>query len=203
MTASTTRRCDASDLPQSSIDAESPVDSWEDEARELIATAIRSVNMASFGLSPQMFERLSFQILVVPIASALVEAANGQINHGRRSEHEMVNGLVNEIRQYPNPYLALRCLPIVLRLPCDKGESQTDLASEFGVSRADVSKYCVTLADRLDAPPGRGMRTAETRIKYAERQMGKRARPRPMRYRWKGTAAAVKTILGLLRAQAA
>jgi hypothetical protein len=83
----------------------------------------------------------------------------------------------------------------VFRLPCDEGESQTDLASEFGLSRADVSKYCVTLTDRLKVPPGRGMRTSETREKYAERQRGKRARPMPIRYGWAGIASAIKTAV--------
>lgn len=172
---STTLRRDAAELPSASHRPaiEAAADGWRERAEEIVETAQGKGE------------------LIEAIADALAEASGSAApSHQGRAEHELVNRLLQEVRRCANPYLALRCLPIVFHLPCGD-ETQRDLAREFGLTPGDVSKVCTALQDRFGVV-GRGMRKPETRQKYAERQKGRRARPLAQPYGWRGIAEGVK-----------
>jgi hypothetical protein len=180
---------DFADSPDASQPADlSSLDGPLERAAELIADAIRADRALPFPRAE--FERHAVRVLAAPVAAA-VNSAGEPEDHSRA---EFVNRLIGEVRAFRDPYLALRCLPIVFNIP-GNGESEQQLADEFGLGRATVSKVCVDLSDRMNVPPGRGMRSPEARRRYSDRQKGKRARPHALPWAFAGMFASIKKAL--------
>ena len=179
---------DIADSPLASEPADlDALDSDLDRAAEFLAEIARASPLPK----PPEFERLAVAIFSAPFAAALQVAASADATTGRT---EFVAALLGEVNAAKDPYMALRCLPIIFDLPTG-GESEQDIADAFGVGRAAVSALCVDLRERLRVPPGRGMRDDATREKYAARQRGRRAKPLASPWPFAGLMARVKSSL--------
>lgn len=150
------------------------------EARDLLACAIRAFP-GSLPLARVLFEKLVIEVCAGQVANALAETGGSQ----NRTAQEVVARIVTEVRAMPNPYLALRCLPIVFGLPC-ADESETELALEFGLTKGGVSDVAIRLCDRFGVEPGPAMKRLAARGSYSTRQRGKRARPLPSPWPFRG-----------------
>jgi hypothetical protein len=168
---------DPAESPRTSIGPDFP----EIEARDLLSCAIRAFP-GQLPLARAAFEQHVLNVCSADVARAIADAGGGQ----GRAAHEIVARIVTEVRSMPNPWLALRCLPIVFSLPCGEGETQSDLALEFGLTKGAVSDVCIRLCDRFATEPGRGMKRRAARESYAKRQRGKCARPRPVPWIFSG-----------------
>lgn len=175
----------ASELPD--LDA---LDSDLDRAAEFIAEAIASAPTVE-GIPRTLFAYNACKILAAPFAEALSAAA---ANDGGLAQIEFVAALLGEVNAAKNPHMAMRCLPIIFDLQIG-GESEQDIADDFGVGRAAISALCIELRRRLRVPPGRGMRSLETCEKYAARQRGRRAKPLPTPWPHRGMMARIKSSL--------
>jgi hypothetical protein len=92
---------------------------------------------------------------------------------------EGVARILAELIDSDNPRLQAKCMDFVLGTGLCQGKSQTVIALEEGVGKAAVSKRCKVLQTALGVPPGRGMKREEACASYRERQLGKRAKPKP------------------------
>lgn len=103
-----------------------------------------------------------------------------------KADLEMTARLLAELIDDDNPRLQAKCMDFVFGLRLCGGKSQTEIAQQEGVGKAAVSNRCVALREAFRLPPSRGMKSDRARESYAERQRGKRARPRPVEWAWKG-----------------
>ena len=99
---------------------------------------------------------------------------------GRFAEPEMPVGsdedtlhllrrLIGELLSQDRPGLSIECLALVTGL-CYTGDSMTTIAHRHGVTRAAVSKRCVSLSSALNLPPSRAMRSLPARDSYRQRR---------------------------------
>lgn len=182
------------DIAESPLASELPdfdaLDSDLDRAREFIAEAIARAPFVE-GIPRTLLAYNACKILAEPFAAALSAAAS---DDSVLAQTEFVAALLGEVNAAKNPHMALRCLPIIFDLPIG-GESEQDIADDFGVGRAAVSALCIELRRRLRVPPGRGMRSEATCEKYAARQRGRRAKPQPTPWPHRGMMARIKSSL--------
>ena len=69
--------------------------------------------------------------------------------------------------EHERPDMLKVCLGIAIGA---ESRSQTEVAEEFGVERATISKWCRRLVEVLNLVPGRGMRRPEAVQAYRDRQ---------------------------------
>jgi hypothetical protein len=169
---------DPADSPRASV----PPDFALLDARELLASAIHRFP-GQLPIARQAFESSVLLVCGEAVAVALAEAGESQ-----RSAHDLLPSLIGLVSKFQNPWLAFRCIPIVIG-SADADKDQTELAAEFAVTKGCVSDICVRLSDQLGLPPGRGMKSRPARKSYAARQTGKRARPLPAPWPHRGLFA--------------
>lgn len=174
---------DAADSPRACIDP----DFAEIEARELLSNAVHTYG-GPLPVARQVFERFVLEVCAQSVAVAIEDAGEGS-----QDAHQAIAAIIGEVRKMANPWLAMRCLPIVFSLPCGEGESETDIAGDFGLTKGAVSAVCIDLRKRLRVPPGRGMKKDTAREAYRLRQIGKRARPLPSRWPFAGLLRELRT----------
>lgn len=82
----------------------------------------------------------------------------------------LVRRLVGELLSKDNVSLSVECLALTTGIAY-LGDSMTDIARRYGVTRAAVSKRCVEFADALGLAPSRAMRSTEARQSYRRRRI--------------------------------
>ena len=80
------------------------------------------------------------------------------------SKPEVVNG---EIKSSKNPGLTIECVALASGLSY-LGDSQQEIATRHGVTRAAVSKRCVEFCNAIGLEPSRAMRSVEAREAYRD-----------------------------------
>ena len=73
--------------------------------------------------------------------------------------------IIAEILESKNARLTTECLALVTGVGF-LGDSETDIARRFKVTRAAVSKRCVELCEKLGLPPARAMKSEKARESY-------------------------------------
>ena len=136
------------------FDAES-MDTIDDICREVIAKRLKHPDA-------QAIERI---LSVVRDCMNEVQQRGLMGEQPNRQSNAAV-AVLDLIGNSTHPRLTVRCLRFVFNL---EESSQTEIAEEFGLTRAAVSRICVSLADRLGVAPSRGMRTLQAREAYRER----------------------------------
>jgi hypothetical protein len=81
----------------------------------------------------------------------------------------LLRRLIGELLSQDRPGLSIECLALVTGL-CYTGDSMTTIAHRHGVTRAAVSKRCVSLSSALNLPPSRAMRSLPARDSYRQRR---------------------------------
>ena len=81
----------------------------------------------------------------------------------------LLRRLIGELLSQDRPGLSIECLALVTGL-CYTGDSMTTIAHRHGVTRAAVSKRCVSLSTALNLPPSRAMRSLPARDSYRQRR---------------------------------
>lgn len=82
----------------------------------------------------------------------------------------LVRRLVGELLSKDNVRLSVECLALTTGIAY-LGDSMTDIARRYGVTRAAVSKRCVEFTDALGLAPSRAMRSTEARQSYRRRRI--------------------------------
>lgn len=80
---------------------------------------------------------------------------------------ERLNHALVEIMDSRNARLTVECLAFVSGIAF-LGDSETEIAKKYGISRAAVSKRCVELTKKLNLLPSRGMKSEAAREAYRE-----------------------------------
>lgn len=137
-----------------SFDAES-IDTIDDVCREVIANRLGKSG-------PQVIER----VLALVLECIREAQQRGMLEQRNDRDSNAAIALLDLIGHADNPKLIVRCLRFVFNL---ESASQAEIADEFGLTRAAVSRICVSLTDRLGIAPSRGMRTLQAREAYRER----------------------------------
>jgi hypothetical protein len=81
----------------------------------------------------------------------------------------LLRRLIGELLSQDRPGLSIECLALVTGL-CYTGDSMTTIAHRHSVTRAAVSKRCVSLSTALNLPPSRAMRSLPARDSYRQRR---------------------------------
>jgi hypothetical protein len=81
----------------------------------------------------------------------------------------LLRRLIGELLSQDRPGLSIECLALVTGL-CYTGDSMTTIAHRHGVTRAAVSKRCISLSTALNLPPSRAMRSLPARDSYRQRR---------------------------------
>lgn len=81
-----------------------------------------------------------------------------------------VRRLVGELLGQDNVRLSVECLALATGISYT-GDSMTDIARRYGVTRAAVSKRCVEFTEALGLPPSRAMRSTKARQSYRRRRL--------------------------------
>jgi len=81
----------------------------------------------------------------------------------------LLRRLIGELLSQDRPGLSIECLALVTGL-CYTGDSMTTIAHRHGVTRAAVSKRCVSLSSALNLSPSRAMRSLNARDSYRQRR---------------------------------
>lgn len=136
------------------FDAES-IDTIDDVCREVISRRLGKSG-------PQVIER----VLTVVLECIREAQQRGMLDKRNDRDNNAAIALLDLIGHADNPKLMVRCLRFVFNL---ESSSQAEIAEEFGLTRAAVSRICVSLTDRLGIAPSRGMRTLQAREAYRER----------------------------------
>ena len=89
------------------------------------------------------------------------------MDEARRILRHLVADIVSE----GNTRLTIDCLAIALGLRVYAGDSMTQTAKRYGITRAAVSKRCVDITERLNLPPSRAMRSELARRIYRNSQL--------------------------------
>ena len=90
---------------------------------------------------------------------------------GMASATRILRYLVADVLSEGNARLTMECLSVALGLSAYDGESMTEIAKRYGVTRAAVSKRCVDITQRLNLLPSRAMRTELARQIYRTSQL--------------------------------
>jgi len=86
----------------------------------------------------------------------------------RKEALALVRSILGEIMANENARLALDCYALVTGVGY-MGETMTTIAKRHGLSRAAVSKRCVTICNALNLPPPPAMRKLTARRAYGKR----------------------------------
>ncbi len=122
------------------------------------------------GLPPT--SRLAFNKLVIGffiqgLESGLLEQA---VEEGRQDAYNLAAvamfQLLDMVTNHDNPDMLKVCLGIAIGA---EGRSEVQVAAEFGVHKATISKWSCRFVDVLNLVPGRGMRRPDARKSYSER----------------------------------
>ena len=97
-----------------------------------------------------------------------VESNQGTPDH--EDVLHFVRRLVGELLGQDNVRLSVECLALATGISY-MGDSMTDIARRYGVTRAAVSKRCVEFTDALGLAPSRAMRSTKARQSYRRRRM--------------------------------
>jgi hypothetical protein len=89
---------------------------------------------------------------------------------GREDVLHLVRRLVGELLSKDNVRLSVECLALATGISY-LGDSMTEIARRYGVTRAAVSKRCVEFTDALNLNPSRAMRSPEARQSYRRRRI--------------------------------
>ena len=92
------------------------------------------------------------------------QLAEAPMPEGERP-HEIIRRLIGELMSQDHSRLALDCLAVVTGLSYE-GDSMTEIALRYDVTRAAVSKRCVELTKALGLNPSRAMRSLAARDAY-------------------------------------
>jgi hypothetical protein len=87
----------------------------------------------------------------------------------------MVRRLVGTLLADPNPALGTECLALITGIGYD-GASMEAIGRRHRVTRADVSKRCVSLCEAFGIPPVRAMRTEKNRERCRAARLASLAR---------------------------
>ncbi|MBC2595658.1 hypothetical protein H5P28_15425 [Ruficoccus amylovorans] len=98
--------------------------------------------------------------------AAPVETPQETATNSGYSLIDVARMVIAELIAHNNIELAIDCLSLVTGLSYG-GQSMTDIARKYGISRAAVSKRCVGISDALGLPPSRAMRRLTARQTYA------------------------------------
>jgi hypothetical protein len=102
-----------------------------------------------------------------PDIAALVDHdTDEQVTPPMRDATEILRHLVADVISEGNARLTVECLAVALGLSAYNGESMTEIATRYGISRAAVSKRCVDITNRLNLQPSRAMRSEMARKTY-------------------------------------
>jgi hypothetical protein len=93
------------------------------------------------------------------------------ITAGMTEANRILRHLVADLLAEGNTRLTVECLAVALGLSAYNGESMTDIAKRYGVTRAAVSKRCVDITKRLNLLPSRAMRSELARKIYRSSQL--------------------------------
>lgn len=96
---------------------------------------------------------------------------------------DLLRRLMAEVVSQKNPKLTVECLAIACGLNLVDGDSMQEVARRHGISRAAVSKRVVDIAEKLNLPPSRAMRSKAARTTYRKVQKTLRSRHERTRHR--------------------
>jgi len=168
-------------------DMAAEIDSPEDRFLELLFS--QAVKLPP-GISRQWFNQCVAAVVIEAIKAGREDGSLSEMFDGAggrsRSEMELAARLLAELIDSSNPRLQAKCLAFVLGLNIGGGKSETAIAAEEGVNKATVSKRCVRLKQVFALNPSRGMKSEAAVRSYSKRQTGKRARPKPIAWKWSG-----------------
>ena len=151
------------------------IDTADERFEEILASAWR--------VSPAQRRALSLADLREMVTTILSQAqAAGLLQDEASSAYsprfrEALAQILSEIIDAGNARLQAQCLDFAFDLGIQMGISQTAIAEQHGMSKANVSKICVDIRERYGIRPGRGMKSEQACESYRVRQIGKRAKP--------------------------
>lgn len=87
-----------------------------------------------------------------------------------RQANRIVRRVIIEILEAKNARLTTECIAFVTGVGF-LGNSETDIAKKFNITRAAVSKRCVELCDKLGLPPSRAMKSEAARESYRKSRL--------------------------------
>lgn len=139
-----------------------------DERRKLEAQGLASPCLQRHGNgAPDHDMAESSLASYTPDIAALVDHdADEQVTPPMRDATEILRHLVADVISEANARLTIECLAVALGLSAYNGESMTEIATRYGISRAAVSKRCVDITERLNLLPSRAMRSEKARTTY-------------------------------------
>ncbi|MBP72827.1 MAG: hypothetical protein CMA70_04505 [Euryarchaeota archaeon] len=80
---------------------------------------------------------------------------------------EILRRVIGEIKSSKNPGLTIECVALASGLSY-LGDSQQEIATRHGVTRAAVSKRCVEFCNAIGLDPSRAMRSLDAREAYRD-----------------------------------
>ncbi len=86
---------------------------------------------------------------------------------GKEDVWEVLRRVIGEIKSSKNPGLTIECVALASGLSY-LGDSQQEIATRHGVTRAAVSKRCVQFCEAIGLEPSRAMRSLEAREAYRD-----------------------------------
>ena len=114
------------------------------------------------------FEKATVGIFIKAIESGLLTEA---VEAGRAEAYSLAAvamfQLLDMVTNHDNPDMLRVCLGIAIGA---EERSQTEIAEEFGVERATISKWARRFVEVLGLVPGRGMRRPQAVAAYSVRQ---------------------------------
>lgn len=160
-------------------DMAAEIDSFEDVIREVATENLRKHKK----LRPEA-EVMILPLITDVVRDSITEGMARGLLHNENSAtftpkfKEILVRILTEIQASTNPRMFIDCLGFAFGLCMRHGMSQTSIAKDYNVTRANVSKVTVQICERYGIPPSRGMKTESARETFSERQMGKVAKPR-------------------------
>jgi hypothetical protein len=155
------------------------IDSTEDLIREVATEKLRAFKK----LKPEA-EMMILPLITATVRGCIEAGTERGLFHNENSAtftpkfKEILVRILTEIHAHPNPRLYIRCLDVAFGLSMWEGASQTTIAGDHDVTKANVSKISVGICNQYGIPPSRGMKPVSARESYRERQIGKTAKPR-------------------------
>ena len=114
------------------------------------------------------FNKVVIGLFIQALEAGLVEQA---VNAGRQDAYNLAAvamfQLIEMVTDHDNPDMLKVCLGIAIGA---EPRSEVQVAQEFGVVRATISKWACRFVDVLNLIPSRGMRRQEARQAYSDRQ---------------------------------
>ena len=95
-----------------------------------------------------------------------IEVANAYAESSTEYTMEVIRKFLHELARQRNPSLTIECYMLVTGVAYS-GDSMTDIAKRYGLTRAAVSKRCIELADMLGIHASRAMKSEDARKAYS------------------------------------